>query len=168
MKHSVRHMKVKRLTTPTFIKDAYDVKQTNSKVKNFFSKFLFNLLTKWGYLRQHYDDVTTEVWDFTPSKQEKLADKVMEALREMDRYGYSYPEPKDYAIIMGEHTFFEVIKDSDYSTGPFFVKPVAFSVGTVYYQDPYYGRMAFNWNVHVVPGLEGFAFIPKAIIERKM
>lgn len=167
MRDYVRHLKVKRLPTRKLIKNAYEVKKTNRRLKDWISEKFFNLLLKWGYLQQHFDDVETEKWDFTPSKQKLLTDRIIEAVRDMEYSGIHVSDVDKYAIVMGESTFFEALKDSDAYTGPFFVDPVAFRTNTVYHHDSYYGRRAFRWDVHVVPGLEGFAFIPKVIIERK-
>jgi len=167
MRDYVRHLKVKRSSFKKMIKDVYEIRKTNNDFKDWVSGKMFNLLTKWGYLRQHFEDVETEVWDFTPSKKKLLTDRVLEAVNDMERFGIHVYDVDKYAIVMGETTFFDALKESNYA-GPFFMNPVAFSTDRVYHNDPYYGRRAFSWDVHIVPGMEGFAFIPKAIFERKM
>lgn len=167
MRDYVRHLRVKRIPTRKLIKNAYEIGKTNHSLKDWISERIFNLLIKWGYLRQHFDDVETDVWDFTPSKKKLLTDKVLEAVRDLEWSGVRVDDVDKYVIVMGESTFFETLKDSHYSSGPFFVNPVAFRTEQLYHQDPYYGRRAFSWDVHIVPGLEGFAFIPKVIIEKR-
>lgn len=167
MRDYVRHLKVRRVQTRQLVKNAYEIRKTKHRLKDWISERIFNLLIKWKYIQPHFEDVETEMWDFTPSKKKLLTDKVFEAVRNMERNGVDINDVDRYAIVMGESTFFDALKDSHFRDGPFFVNPVAFSTDLIYHQDPYYGRRAFSWDVHIVPGLEGFAFIPKVVFERK-
>lgn len=167
MRDYIRHLKVNRIQTRQLVKDAYEIRKMNHGLKGWISERIFNLLIKWGYLQPHFDEVATEVWDFTPSKRKLLTDKILEAVQDLQYRGIDVNALDKYAIVMGESTFFTALKESDYHMGPFFVNPVAFRTESIYHQDPYYGRRAFGWDVHIVPGLEGFAFIPKVIIEKR-
>jgi hypothetical protein len=157
---SIRKNTIKVPTSSFFIKE------TDSKLKNWFSKKAFNILLKWKYLNPYFDDQIIETFHYDESKSETITKKIANALV---NYEYNYSNritPETYVIVAGESTFFELLNEKRNS--PFFNDTYTFMSNDIYYNDPYHGRRAMNFAVHVVPGMEGFAFVPKVAIERKV
>lgn len=67
---------------------------------------------------------------------------------------------------MGEETFFGTMQERK-AQSPFFSDHTSFMSNDIYYNDPYNGRRALQFSCHIVPGMQGFAFIPKVFIEIK-
>lgn len=146
--------------------NAFFVKETGSKFKDWLSSKVFAYLRKNGYLREYFEDQVIETFDYTESKRKLLTEKILEAIQNQ-RVNYQDITPDNYAVIMGESTFFEFLKE-DRNNSPFFGRPETFMSNDIYYNDPYYGRRAVGFPIHVIPGLQGFALVPKAIIEKRV
>lgn len=166
MRDTLRYVRTKRKFERSIVKDAYEFVWADQGFKSKIASWMFKQLLKRGYLKQHFHEMEYEVFDYTFKEREQLTDKILDVIKQQERAGYGYPDPADYVIVMGERTFFETVKHSKID-GPFFINPTAFSANPIHRSDPYYGRQAFHWKVHVVPSMEGFAFIPKAIVEVK-
>jgi hypothetical protein len=166
MRDTLRYVRTKRKVERSIVKDAYELTGLDKGLIGKIAGWLFKQLFKRGYLKQHFHEMEYEVFDYTFKEKEQLTDKILDVIKQQERAGYGYPDPAKYVIVMGERTFFETVKHSKID-GPFFINPMSFSANPLYHSDPYNGRQAFHWKVHVVPSMEGFAFIPKAIVEVK-
>lgn len=164
---TIRYAKLYRAKSPRFVPNAY------AKAKNFkgysITKKVFNylhdLLISRKFIEQYFENVEIDTFDFTPSKKTRLTEKVLEIISSHE-YNYgSRISPDTHVIVMGEGNFFDIVKDAQ--TSPFFNSPIDFDIDPIYNYDPYYGKRAFGWKVHVVPGLDGFVILPKVIIETR-
>lgn len=157
--------KIRRTSTavPT---SSYCVKDTGSKIKDWLSRKAFDQLRKWGYLQYYFENVVVETFDYNEYKRKLLTEKVLSAIQTY-RYDYRKLDSKDYAVIMGESTFFEYVRENK-DNSPFFADTTSFMTDDIYYNDPYRGKRIMNFQVHVVPAMEGFAIVPKAIIEKRV
>jgi hypothetical protein len=147
-------------------KPSYSINSTGSKFKDWLSSKLFDRLFKWKYLCEYFEDQVVETFDYTESKRKLITEKILEAIQNY-KADYRDVTPDNYAVIMGESTFFEYLKE-DRGNSPFFGSPAAFMSNDIYYNDPYRGRQVVGFPIHVIPGLQGFALVPKAIIEKKV
>lgn len=153
--------KTVRTETPYVVK-----KNIGSKFKDWFFNAAWKYFEKWGHVTQHFDEPTIELFDFTESKQKKIFDKIMEELRKRQSAYRETITPETHIVVMGEDTFFEAA-DEKSRTSPFFNNHMSFMSNEMYYTDPYNGRRVFQFSCHVVPGMQGFAFIPKVFVEVK-
>ena len=165
---TIKYLSVRTARSMYLVQDAYKKasKYKGWKITSMTFSWLFNQMVNRGFLQPHFEEVTTQVYEHTPSKSEKLTHKILDAIHNYQRDFNVLMEPDKYVIVMGEPTFFELVK-GDYATMLFFNEPVAFKVGPLYYQDSYRGRQIMNFKVHVVPGIDGFVILPKAIIEKR-
>lgn len=160
--HSARIVpSVVREETPYVVK-----KNVGSKIKDWIFNTAWKRFEKWGHVTQYFDETTIETFDFTESKQKTIFNKILEEI-EKRRYDYrENPTPETHVIVMGEDTFFETVNEKR-NQSPFFSDNMTFMSNDIYYNDPYNGRRVMNFSCHVVPGMQGFAFIPKVFIEVK-
>ncbi len=155
-----------RRTNAKIPTDSFFIKETDSKLKNWISKKAFDILFKWKYLTPYFQDQVIETFHYNESKSKLITEKIINALR---NYEYNYSNritPETHVVIAGESTFFDIMNEKRDS--PFFNSTQMFMSNDIYYNDPYNGRRVMNFAVHVVPGMEGFAFVPKVAIERKV
>lgn len=166
MASTFRYANLKRTSKKTLIKNAYEKTRKYKGWKLTLNLFdwVFDQMIKRGYLQPFWDDVVTETYDYTPSKRKLLSEVVMEAIHNYERDFVVTVNPNDYIIVMGEDTYFSIVREQGVNS-PFFYKPVTFQTDLAY-NDPYRGRVFNAWSVHVVPGIDGFAILPKAIIEK--
>ena len=147
--------------TPYVVKN-----KSGHKIKDWvFDKF-WSVFEKWGYVKQHFDRVEIETFDFTESKKKLITERILEEMQKRTRYYDENLTPDKYVIIMGEDTFFDVMNEKR-DDSPFFGETISFMSNDLYYNDPYYGRRTLNFSCHIVKGMQGFAFVPKVFIETK-
>lgn len=160
--HSARIVpSVVRKETPYVVKA-----NTGSKVRDWVFNLLWPRFEKWGNIKQHFDETTIETFDFTESKQKTTTNRILEEL-EKRRHDYrENPTPETHVIVMGEDTFFDTMQERR-NKSPFFSDHMSFMSNDIYYNDPYGGRRALQFSCHIIPGMQGFAFIPKVFIEVK-
>lgn len=165
---TVKYLSTRTIRSTYKVQDAYKKtsKHKGWKIVSMTFSWLFNQMINRGFLQPHFEDVTTQVYEHTPSKSEKITHKILEAILNYERDFNVRVDPDKYVVVMGEPTFFETVKE-DKIGGPFFNNPIVFEAGPLYYHDPYRGRRVMNFKVHVVPGIDGFVILPKAIIEMR-
>ena len=168
MRDTFRYAKINRISKKRLVKDSYEKTQKYKgwELTRKLFDWAFDQMVKRGYLQPFWDDVVTETYDYTPSKCKLLSDKIMEVILNYEHDFNVTMVPDKYVIVMGEDTYFQFVHDSEINT-PFFYSPMSFNTD-LSYNDPYRGRVFNAWSVHVVPGIEGFAVLPKAIIEKKV
>lgn len=160
--HSARiKTSVFRKETPYVVK-----KETGRKVKDWVFNKLWSLFEKWGHIKQHFEDVEIETFDFTESKKKKITDRILEEIRKREEFHRDRIMPDTHVVVIGEETFFEILSEKN-NHSPFFSDFHTFLSNDVYYNDPYRGRRVMQFSCHVVNGMEGFAIIPKVIVEVK-
>lgn len=166
MRDTFRFAKIRRISNRLLIKNAYEKSQKYRgwKLTRKLFDWAFEQMVKRGYLQPFWDNVVTETYDYTPSKRKLLSDKVMEVIHSYERDFDVTVSPDNYVVVMGEDTYFNIVHESNVNA-PFFYSPVAFQTDLAY-NDPYRGRVFNAWSVHVVPGIDGFAVLPKAIVEK--
>jgi hypothetical protein len=168
MRDTIRYAKVNRISKKLLVEDAY--KKSNMfkgwHVTRDLFDWVFNQMVKRGYLQPYYDDVVTEMYDYTPAKCKLLSDKIMKAIHNYEYDFNTTITPDDYVVVMGEDTYFQTVHESDINT-PYFYSPMMFKTDLAY-NDPYRGRVFNAWSVHVVPGFDGFVILPKAIVEKRV
>ena len=147
--------------------DSYSKKPLKSKFKNWLCEKAFHYMQKWGFLNTYFDETPIETFSYDEVKRKLITEKILDAIR---LYGRDYNEninPENYIVIMGETTFFEVTKE-DRNDSPFFGSTATFMSNDIYYSDPYRGKRVMNFQVHVVPAMQGFALVPRVLIEKKV
>lgn len=165
---TIKYLSVRTARSMYLVQDAYKKasKYKGWKITSMAFSWLFNQMVNRGFLQPHFEEVATQVYEHTPSKSEKLTHKILDAIHTYQRDFNVTMEPDKYVIVMGEPNFFELVKEEK-AGGPFFNEPVVFTAGPLYYHDSYRGRTVMNFKVHVVPGIDGFVILPKAIIEKR-
>lgn len=155
-----------RLKTKNFKKETPYVvtRKVNHWLKDWVFEKIFPLLQKWGHFKPYMEDVVIETFDFTESKKNKITEKLIEEINIRGGDYYENITSEKYIVVMGEDTFFEMVGE-ERNNSPFFGNNTSFMSNSVYYNDPYNGKRAMQFSCHVVRGMKGFAFIPKAIVE---
>lgn len=75
--HSARLIpKTVRTETPYVVK-----KKVGSKIKDWIFNTAWKHFEKWGNIKQHFDEVTIETFDFTESKQKTITNRILEELK---------------------------------------------------------------------------------------
>lgn len=156
-----------KIKTNTFsIKTPYVVKEnTGHTFKDWVFNKMWPLFFKWGNVKQHIEHTKIEIFDFTESKKKLVSERILEEMQKRQRYYDEHMMPDKYVIIMGEDTFFDIV-DEKRDNSPFLGDTMSFMSNDLYYNDPYYGRRTHNFSCHIVKGMQGFAFVPKVLIER--
>ena len=157
-----------RIKTSVFKKETpYVVKnETGHKVKDWIFNKFWNIFEKWGNIKQHFENVEIETFDFTESKKKKITDRILKEIRKREEYHGERIMPDTHVVVMGENTFFEIM-DAKRDASPFLSDALTFMTNDIYYNDPYRGRRVLQFSCHVVNGMEGFVIIPKVFIEVK-
>lgn len=155
-----------RIKSKTFRKETpYVIKHvTGHKSKDWIFQKAWSFFEKWGNIRQYFDEVTIETFDFTDSKKQKITEKIIEEIRTRHKYHDEAITPETHVAVMGESTFFEIMKENR-DASPFFADNYSFMSNDMYYTDPYRGKRTMNFSCHVIKGMEGFVLIPKVFIE---
>ena len=141
--------------------------QTGNKIRDWIFDKLWTVFSKWGHISPFVDRVEIRTFDFTESKKQKVTDRIMEEINKRQMYFNESFDASNYVVIMGEETFFDMMGEKSMDS-PFFAHDVSFMSNDVYYNDPYRGRRVYNFSCHVVRGMEGFAIVPKVLIEKRV
>jgi hypothetical protein len=135
----------------TSIKQGYEFKP---KKWDWFSRLLWRLLNKINAVEPHYGEIAT--FHFTKFHEDKLANYIIQATQENPDL---YERPKDYCLIMGRKDFSELIdKEQEMARFSDLGTHRAYPIG--------YSGSYMSLPIHVVNTMEGFAVVPKMIIER--
>jgi len=128
-----------------------------SEKAGWFARFLHRRLEKWGLLEPYM--ITEQQWTFYPEAREakSLMDRILDAV---DQYDILRIMDDEALIIMGTKDFREL------AGCPEIRNYMRFDVGPVGVNDPYRGRRIAGIPIHVIPNVEGFAVIPKVLVER--
>jgi len=140
-------------------------RKVNNKYKDWIFEHIFKLFQKWGHIKPYMEDVVIEKFDFAPSKKKLITDKIIEEMNKRENYFYDRLNPSNHIVIMGEHTFFEIVQERRDNNSPFFGDNTTFMSNDIYYNDAYSGRRVMNFQCHIVRGMQGFAFVPRVIVE---
>ena len=157
-----------RIKTSVFKKETPYVvkKQTGRKAKDWIFNKFWNIFEKWGHVKQHFENVKIETFDFTESKKKNINTRILEEIRKREEYHGEIVMPDTHVIVIGEETFFDIM-NAKRDASPFFADNFTFMTNDIYYNDSYRGRRVLHYSCHVVKGMEGFAIIPKVFIEVK-
>lgn len=128
-----------------------------SEKAGWFARFLHARLKKWGLLEPYMITVTR--WTFYPEAREAkpLMDRILDAV---DQYDMLRVMDGEAVIIMGTKDFREL------AGCPEIRNYMCFDVGPVGVNDSYRGRRVAGIPIHVIPNVEGFAVVPKVLVER--
>lgn len=149
---------VHRQATPHFIK-----KLSGHKIKDWVFHKGWNLFVKWGNVKQHYEEASIDTFVFTENVKQSITDMILSEIDRQYEY-YHHVDPTTHVGVIGEATFFEIV-DGSARESPFFRHPHTFFSRDIVQNDRYHGRRIYNFPCHVVPAMEGFALIPKALVE---
>ena len=165
--NNIRFISARLKASHHMVKTPYVIKkETGHKIKDWIFNKAWDIFNKWGNIEPHFDVVDTETFDFTESKKTLISDRILEEIHKRQKYHNDRVHPSTHVIVMGENTFFEIINDKNQNS-PFFGKDITIMSNDFYYYDPYHGRRSFGFSCHVIKGMQGFAIIPKVMIETK-
>lgn len=117
------------------------------------------------YLDPYIDRVEYHTFHYTAQNSEDLAIEINVRQRNLFHSGIKV-SADTHIVVMGQDEFMSVLKKKDANF--FSVDSQVYHAGPFFQTDPYHGRRIMNWQVHVVPYLKGFAFIPKVAVEVKV
>lgn len=139
----------------------YEKKNVDNWFKDKLFNYMFGIFQKWGNINPHYENVVTKRFTFDETKRKLVSNKIQDELEK--RYRIGNISPKTHIVLMGEVTFFDIVKEK--GDEPFFVGMTSFKSNEEFYYDPYRGKSVYQYSCHIVDGMQGFAFVPKVIVE---
>lgn len=165
MVRNVKYASLKRTTKLIQIETAFEKSSKFSgwKLTKKFFDWCFEKMKTSGFLQPYVEQLEIQTYEHTESKRKLLSDKVMDMILVHER-DFGRVKPDTHVIIMGEDDFFHTVHENRMNA-PFFGDQTVTMPTDLKYRDNYGTVMGYS--VHVVPGLMGFAILPKAIIEKK-
>lgn len=120
-----------------------------------FAKLLWKILNKLGAMQPHLGEIAT--YHFHAFHEKKLADYIIETQQDLHKV---CEDPEKYCLIMGRENFCDLMEENKpfkqfHLLGDHQAHPIGYN-----------GRY-MGLPVHVVNTMEGFAIIPKVIVEYK-
>lgn len=166
MSRTIRYASLKKTTKLIPIETAFEKssKFSGRKLTKRFFDWCFEKMKTSGFLQPHFEELEIQTYDHTESKRKLLSDKIMEMITMHER-DFGRVKPDTHVIIMGEDDFFAAVHENRMNT-PFFGRETVTLQSDLKYRDSYGTVMGYP--VHIVPGLIGFAILPKAIIEKRI
>lgn len=166
MTRTIKYASLKKTTKILRIDNAYEKSSKFSgwKLTNRFFDWCLEKMKASGFLEPYDEKLELQTYEHTESKRKLLSDKIMEMIMAHER-DFGRVKPDTHVIVMGEDDFFMIVNENRMSA-PFFGKETVTMQTNLKYRDSYGSVMGYS--VHVVPGLIGFAVLPKAIIEKRI
>jgi hypothetical protein len=165
MSMNVKYASLKRTTKLVPIETAFEKspKFSGWKLTKRFFDWCFEKMKTRGFLQPYDEKLEIQTYVHTESKRKLLSDKIMDMILTYER-DFDRVNPEKHVIIMGEDDFFTAVQEKNVSS-PFFGYETVKMPSDLEYRNNYGSVMSIS--VHVVPGLMGFAILPKAIIEKR-
>lgn len=166
MVRNVKYASLKRTTKLIQIETAFEKSSKFSgwKLTKKFFDWCFEKMKTSGFLQPYVEQLELQTYEHTESKRKLLSEKVMDMIFAHER-DFGRVSPQTHVIIMGEDDFFATVHEKRINS-PFFGNETVMMPSDLQYKDNYGSVMGIP--VHVVPGLMGFAILPKAIIEKRI
>lgn len=154
----VRSAKLKRNRSYQLHSDAY---QKNEKFSGngLLSKMLdklFDLMIRRKYLKYYNEMIEVEEFVFDDRKQKLVTDEVIRLIQDYECDFYTSVNRDTHVIVCGETEFFDMINETRHNSPFHNVKGM-----NAYSLDIYRNGGPMGLKLHVCPGINGFAILPK-------
>lgn len=155
----IRQVKVTKKTVKDYTKERWEFKP---KKYIRLANFLWKFLRKIDAVSNMFE--TYDVWTYTPEHNKLLTKEIHKHINGVLRYYMEKPD--DFVLVCGNSDFKTLLHSPD------FAKTISFDTGpyVIGHKDdhpmaqPSYTVMGIP--IHVVPWIEGYALLPKRIIDK--
>lgn len=154
VQQKIRQVRVAKKSIQDFTKERWEFKP---KKYGWLARLLWRLLKKIDAVSQFYE--TYDVWTYTPEHSKLLTKEIHKHINGVLRYYMESPD--DFVLVCGNSDFKELLNSPD------FTNTIMVDTGPYAYRHSGQGFKVMGIPIHVVPWIEGYALLPKRLIDKE-